>query len=141
MPIINSVMEEKEFLELIELYIKGYEGLIDLSQKVSVALVNRDIKALVDLTDMESVILGELFKRKEDVQIESSLENLEGLSEESQYMIKSRLKYLGDLIMRLNDISRTNSRLLEENLNLVNKYIEIMKEKPSSNNSILEGRG
>jgi len=140
-PIINSVMEEKEFLELIELYIKGYEGLIDLSQKVSVALVNRDIKALVDLTDMESVILGELFKRKEDVQIESSLENLEGLSEESQYMIKSRLKYLGDLIMRLNDISRTNSRLLEENLNLVNKYIEIMKEKPSSNNSILEGRG
>jgi flagellar biosynthesis/type III secretory pathway chaperone len=134
-------MEEKEFLELIELYIKGYEGLIDLSQKVSVALVNRDIKALVDLTDMESVILGELFKRKEDVQIESSLENLEGLSEESQYMIKSRLKYLGDLIMRLNDISRTNSRLLEENLNLVNKYIEIMKEKPSSNNSILEGRG
>jgi len=134
-------MDEERFLELIELYIKGYEALIELSQKVSLALANRDIKNLPDLTNGQSVVLSELFRIKDEAQLEDFSEMLNELSEESQERIKDKLTYLGELIMKLNDMSKVNSRLLEENLGLINKYIDIIKKDSSSNNLIVEEMG
>jgi flagellar biosynthesis/type III secretory pathway chaperone len=134
-------MEEERFLELIDLYIKGYEALIELSQKVSLALVNRDVKSLTDLTNTESVILGELFRIKDEAQLENFSEMLDSLSKESEDKIKNKLVYLGELIVKLNDMSKANSRLLEENLGLINKYIDIIKKDSSSNNLIVEEMG
>ncbi|MGC8718166.1 MAG: hypothetical protein ACP5RW_09250, partial [bacterium] len=118
-----------------------YEALIDLSQKISLVLANKDVKTLMELTEMESVILGELFRLREEVQFKDSLENAEGLTEEANEIMKGKIAYLGALIMKLNDVSKTNSRLLEENLNLINKYIDIVKKNPSLNNLLIEGRG
>jgi flagellar biosynthesis/type III secretory pathway chaperone len=60
---------------------------------------------------------------------------------EEQTKFREKLKYLGDLVLELNELVKINSRLLENSIELLHKYVEFLKKNPHITSILLENRG
>lgn len=136
---------EKTILELIDSQIYWYESLIKLSEEMYLAIIERKLDRLLEITNKQSEIIRELFSfRGTDVDglhegnFESSISKL---TPEEQDIVREKVKYLGELIMKLDDLVKINSRLLNQSIELLQKYIEFLKKNTSSGPIFLEDRG
>ncbi len=136
---------ESSILDLIDRYIEAYESLVRLSKDMYISIINRDLDSLLQITNSQSKVLSQLFMLGEETDLRYEKEELEsiisGLPLEEQSKFRDKLRYLGDLVLELNELVKINSRLLENSIELLHRYVEFLKKNPHITSILLENRG
>jgi len=136
---------ESSILDLIDRYIEAYESLVRLSKDMYISIINRDLDSLLQITNSQSKVLSQLFMLVEETGLRYEKEDPElmmsDLPLEEQTKFREKLKYLGDLVLELNELVKINSRLLENSIELLHKYVEFLKKNPHITSILLENRG
>ena len=133
-------------LEFIDIQIGLYESLIELSEEMRLAIIGRDLDRLLQITNSQSEIIERLFSPDSVNTGGFYEEDLEGfiskLTVEEQNVVREKIKYLGELVVKLDDLVEINSRLLGQSIGLLEKYIDILKKDTTFQGPIfLEDRG
>jgi len=137
---------DRNMLEFIDIQIGLYESLIELSEEMRLAIVGRDLDRLLQITNSQSEVIKKLFS-PDSVNTggfyEEDLESfISKLTVEEQNIVREKIKYLGELVVKLDDLVEINSRLLNQSLGLLEKYIDILKKNTTFQGPIfLEDRG
>lgn len=136
---------ESSILDLIDRYIEAYESLVRLSKDMYISIINRDLDSLLQITNSQSKVLSQLFMLGEETDLRYEKEELEsiisGLPLEEQSKFRDKLRYLGDLVLELNELVKINSRLLENSIELLHRYVDFLKKNPHITSILLENRG
>ena len=136
---------ESSILDPIDRYIEAYESLVRLSKDMYISIINRDLDSLLQITNSQSKVLSQLFMLGEETGLRYEKEDPElmmsDLPLEEQTKFREKLKYLGDLVLELNELVKINSRLLENSIELLHKYVEFLKKNPHITSILLENRG
>ncbi len=131
-------------LEFLDTYIGLYEMLVELSEEMYPVIIRRDLNRLSEITNSQSEILKRIFSLSNEF-TERYGEDFDSLilqsAVEEQGIINERVRYLGELITRLSDLVKINSRVLEESMGLLDSYIEFFKKNLPSGPIFLEDRG
>lgn len=139
-------MMERALLDLIDVYIESYEALVKLSKEMYVSLVNRDLDSLLKITNCQSEILSGLFmlangKGFEFEELRDFDSMISNLPIEERNKVEEKLKYLGELVMELKELVKINIRLLEGSIELLNRYVDFLRNNSYLNSGLLEERG
>ena len=136
---------ESSILDLIDRYIEAYESLVRLSKDMYISIINRDLDSLLQITNSQSKVLSQLFMLGEETDLRYEKEELESIISdlplEEQSKFRDKLRYLGDLVLELNELVKINSRLLENSIELLHRYVEFLKKNPHITSILLENRG
>ncbi|MBC7319925.1 flagellar export chaperone FlgN [bacterium] len=139
-------MVGKSLLSLIDAYIEAYEALVKLSKEMYISLVNRDLSSLLKITNCQSEILSRLFMLGDSESFE--LEELKSFDSiisslplEERTKVEEKLRYLGELVVELKELVKINTRLLEGSIELLNKYMDFLRNNSYLNSGLLEERG
>lgn len=133
-----------DILEFLDTYINLYETLIKLSEDMYPVVIRRDLDGLLEITNDQSDILKKIFSLSNEF-TERYGEDFDSLimqsTLEEKNIINEKIRYLGELIIRLSDLVKINSRVLEQSMGLLNSYIEVFKKNLPSGPIFLEDRG
>lgn len=131
-------------LEFLDVYIDLYEALVELSEEMYLCIIRRDLNRLSEITNGQSEILKRIFSLSSEFtdRYSKDFDNVILKSTiEEQDIINEKIRYLGELMTRLNDLVEINSRVLGQSIELLNNYIEFFKKNLPSGPMFLEDRG